>query len=116
MTISDLIALPGLLAGVVAAFYAWKAYVVSKELTFPAKKAHTNACYLKPLSKNAEAFRFFLEKNNFKKRVANAFTMYYNINCKGRLTQLLKSCRSYKDKASCRNQHPVILWQGVFVI
>ena len=34
--------------------------------------------------------------------------MYYNSNCKGRLAQLLKSCRSYKDKASCRNQHPVI--------
>lgn len=39
--------------------------------------------------------------------------MYYNINCKGRLTQLLKSCRSYKDKASCRIQHPVI-YGGVF--
>lgn len=71
MTISDLIALSGLLAGIVAAFYSWKAYVVSKELTFPAKKAHTNTCYLKPLSKNAEAFRFFLEKNNFKKIYLN---------------------------------------------
>lgn len=39
--------------------------------------------------------------------------MYYNSNCKGRLTQLLKSCRSYKDKASCRIQHPVI-HGGVF--
>ena len=39
--------------------------------------------------------------------------MYYNGNCKGRLTQLLKSCRSYKDKASCRIQHPVI-YGGVF--
>ena len=38
--------------------------------------------------------------------------MYYNSDCKGRLTQLLKSCRSYKDKASCRNQHPV--YDGVF--
>ena len=34
--------------------------------------------------------------------------MYYNSDCKGRLAQLLKSCRSYKDKASCRIQHPVI--------
>lgn len=41
--------------------------------------------------------------------------MYYNSNCKGRLTQLLKSCRSYKDKASCRIQHPVI-YGGVFSI
>lgn len=38
MTISDLIALSGLLVGVIAAFYAWKAYIVSKEITFPAKK------------------------------------------------------------------------------
>lgn len=67
MTISDLIALSGLLVGAVAAFYAWKAYVVSKELTFPAKKAHTNACYLKPLSKSAEAFRFFWKKIILKK-------------------------------------------------
>ena len=52
-------------------------------------------------------------KKYFLKRVANAFTMYYNSNCKGRLTQLLKSCRSYKDKASCRIQHPVI-YGGVF--
>ena len=52
-------------------------------------------------------------KKYFLKRVANAFTMYYNSNCKGRLTQLLKSCRSYKDKASCRIQHPVI-YAGCF--
>ncbi|QLR42772.1 hypothetical protein HV346_08850 [Enterobacter sp. RHBSTW-00994] len=71
MTISDIMALLGLLVGVVAAFFAWKAYSVSKELSFPAKKAHTNACYLKPLSKNAEDFRRFLEENNFKKIYLN---------------------------------------------
>lgn len=71
MTISDLIALSGLLVGVVAAFYARKAYVVSRDLTFPAKKAHTYVCYLKPLSKNAVAFRLFLEENNFRKVYLN---------------------------------------------
>lgn len=71
MTISDIMALLGFLVGVVAAFFAWKAYSVSKELSFPAKKAHTNECYLKPLSKNAKAFRKFLEENNYKKIYLN---------------------------------------------
>ncbi|GJL47095.1 hypothetical protein TUM17580_31540 [Citrobacter farmeri] len=71
MALSDLIASIGILVSGIAAFFAWKAYAVSKELSFPAKNAHVSACYLRQLSKNAVMLTDFFKYNNNKKIYLN---------------------------------------------
>ncbi|MFZ4834421.1 hypothetical protein [Rouxiella sp. Mn2063] len=65
------ITLTTLLAGIVAAYYAWKAYDVTKENTFPQKNAHTQFCIINPLSKELLKLNDFLSRNIDKKIYLN---------------------------------------------
>ncbi|WP_145491548.1 hypothetical protein [Yersinia rohdei] len=64
---SDFIAFVGLVVGCVSAYFAWKAYAVSREISFPKKNAHKKLFYIRKLTKGALDFNFFLKENVDKK-------------------------------------------------
>ncbi|CQH41877.1 hypothetical protein [Yersinia enterocolitica] len=65
---SDFIAFVGLVVGCVSAYFAWKAYAVSREISFPKRNAHKELLYIRELTKGALDFNSFF-KENVDKRV-----------------------------------------------
>ncbi|MCW7549211.1 hypothetical protein OO184_15035 [Photorhabdus sp. APURE] len=72
---SNCIAIVSLIVGGVAAYYAWKAYSVSKELTFPKKNAHKTTCYVRQLTKESCDFNNFLQDSIHRRVYIN---IYFN--------------------------------------
>ncbi|PTA90412.1 hypothetical protein C9415_21850 [Kluyvera sp. Nf5] len=63
MTISDYAAIAGVLVSLIGAYYAWRAFSVSVEQSFPRRNAHVKAKAVTPLSKEIIKINHFLAKN-----------------------------------------------------
>ncbi|HAW3351317.1 TPA: hypothetical protein ACGSHR_002905 [Escherichia coli] len=57
----------GILVSIASCYYAYKAFISSKEISFPKKKPRENICVLKNFSKEANDFESFLSANIHRK-------------------------------------------------
>ncbi|WP_413722682.1 hypothetical protein ACL2XG_05390 [Sodalis sp. RH24] len=62
MSLSDYVAVIGVIISMVGTFYAWQAYRVSRENSFPKRNAHLQTLVLKPFSDDLKKLNIFLSK------------------------------------------------------
>jgi hypothetical protein len=71
MSISDYSSIVGVLVSLVGAYYAWKAFSVSVEQSYPVRNAHLKALQILPMSKELIKLNKFVAKNVDKKIYLN---------------------------------------------